>query len=53
MNSVNKKIDLDLVGMDDGNAMAIMAAFQRQTRKEGWEQDEIHYCAKRMPVWRL
>ena len=37
---VDKKIDLDLVGID-GNAYVIMATFQRQARKEKWTPDEI------------
>ncbi len=37
---VDKKIDLDLVGID-GNAFAIMGAFQKQARKESWTQEEI------------
>lgn len=35
-----KKVNLQMVGLD-GNAFAIMAAFQRQARKEGWTQNEI------------
>lgn len=35
-----KKVTLDLLGID-GNAFAIMGAFQRQARKEGWTSDEI------------
>lgn len=35
-----KKVTLQLVGLD-GNAFALLGAFQRQARKEGWEQDEI------------
>jgi len=37
---MNKKIKLDLVGLD-GNAFALMGAFQKQARREGWTQDEI------------
>lgn len=37
----NKKIKLELVGLD-GNAFALMGAFQQQARKEKWTQDEIH-----------
>ena len=40
MSIVNKKIDLTLVGID-GNAFAIMGAFQRQARKEKWSKEEI------------
>jgi len=36
----SKKIKLDLVGLD-GNAFALMGAFQRQARKEKWTQEEI------------
>ena len=37
---MNKKIKLDLVGLD-GNAFALMGAFQKQARREGWTKDEI------------
>ena len=37
---VNKKVNLDLVGID-GNAYIIMATFTKQAKKEGWSQDEI------------
>jgi hypothetical protein len=36
----DKKINLDLVGLD-GNAFALMGAFQRQARKEKWTPEEI------------
>lgn len=35
-----KKVDLSLVGVN-GNAYAIMGAFQNQARKEDWSQEEI------------
>lgn len=35
-----RQISLTLVGLD-GNAYAIMGAFQRQARREGWDQKEI------------
>lgn len=35
-----KKVKLNLVEID-GNAYAIMAAFQRQARREGWTTEEI------------
>ena len=35
-----KKVKLQLVGLD-GNAFALMGAFQRQARKEGWTKEEI------------
>lgn len=38
--TVNKKITLQLVGLD-GNAFALIGAFQRQARAEGWTPDEI------------
>ncbi len=38
---VNKTVNLDLVGTD-GNAFAIMGAFKRQAKKEGWSEDEIN-----------
>ena len=37
---MEKKVRLQLVGLD-GNAFALMGAFQRQARKEGWSKDEI------------
>ncbi len=35
-----KKIKLNLIGLD-GNAFAIMGAFQKQAKKEGWSEKEI------------
>lgn len=35
-----KKIKLKMVGLD-GNAFAVLGAFQRQARSEGWSQTEI------------
>ena len=35
-----KKVKLTLVGLD-GNAFALLGAFQRQARKEGWIKEEI------------
>ena len=35
------KVNLDMVGLD-GNAFAIMGAFQRQARREGWTKEEIN-----------
>ena len=37
---VDKTVHLDLVGVN-GNAFAIMGAFQRQARREGWTPEEI------------
>jgi hypothetical protein len=37
---VDKKVDLQLEGQD-GNAFAIMGAFSRQARREGWNKAEI------------
>lgn len=37
---INKKVKLQLVGLD-GNDFAILGAFQKQTKKEGWAKDEI------------
>lgn len=34
------KVNLKMVGLD-GNAFAIMGAFQRQARLEGWTKEEI------------
>jgi len=36
-----KKIQLDLTEID-GNAYALMGAFSRQARREGWSQEEIN-----------
>lgn len=42
MNKVTpKKINLKLVGLD-GNAFALLGAFQGQARREGWSKDEIN-----------
>lgn len=35
-----KKVKLNLVGIN-GDAFAIMGAFQRQAKKENWSQEEI------------
>jgi hypothetical protein len=40
-NLVGKKVRLTLVGLD-GNAFALMGAFQRAARKQGWTQAEIN-----------
>lgn len=37
---VDKKVKLRLVGID-GNAFALMGAFQQQARKEKWTKEEI------------
>ena len=39
--NTNKTVTLSLVGLD-GNAFALMGAFQRQARKEGWTKEEIN-----------
>lgn len=36
----SKKVKLQLVGLD-GNAYALMGAFQKQARREGWTKEEI------------
>lgn len=38
--NTTKKVTLNLLSLD-GNAFALMGAFQRQARKEGWTQEEI------------
>jgi len=38
--TVNKKVNLDLVGLD-GNAFSLMGAFQRQAKRENWTTEEI------------
>jgi hypothetical protein len=40
MSKPTKKVSLTLVGIDS-NAYSIMAAFNRQARKEGWTPEEI------------
>jgi hypothetical protein len=35
-----KKVSLDLTSVD-GNAFGLLAAFQRQARREGWSAEEI------------
>lgn len=40
MSAVNKKVKLELVGLD-GNAFALMGAFTRQARREKWTKEEI------------
>lgn len=37
---VKKTVDLELVGLD-GNAYALLGAFRRQAKKEGWTKEEI------------
>lgn len=36
----NKKIDLDLSELD-GNAFALIGAFRKQARREGWTPEEV------------
>lgn len=43
---IKKKVSLNLVGLD-GNAFALMGAFQSRARKEGWDQDEISYVIEK------
>ena len=42
---MNKKINLRMVGLD-GNAFAVMGAFQQQARREGWSSQEINTVLK-------
>jgi len=37
---LNKKVCLNLVGLD-GNAFALMGAFSREAKRQGWDSDEI------------
>lgn len=37
---IEKTVNLNLIGIN-GNAYAIMGAFRKQARKEGWSKDEI------------
>lgn len=41
-NKIGKTINLELTGID-GNAYAVMGAFSRQARREGWTQQEIDH----------
>ena len=40
MSMKTKQVTLQLVGLD-GNAFALMGAFQRQAKREGWTPEEI------------
>ena len=40
MTMTTKKVKLELVGLD-GNAFAVMGAFQRAARRQGWTPEEI------------
>jgi hypothetical protein len=40
-----KKVVLELVGID-GNAFAIMGAFERNARRQGWTKEEINAVLK-------
>jgi len=40
METSKKKIELKLEGLD-GNAFALLGAFKSQSRREGWDKDEI------------
>ncbi len=42
---MNKKINLRMVGLD-GNAFAVMGAFQQQARREKWTAAEINTVLK-------
>jgi len=37
---MEKKITLDLTGID-GNAFAVLGAFSKQAKREGWSEDEV------------
>ena len=36
----SKRVRMNLVGLD-GNAFALMGAFQKNARRQGWTQEEI------------
>ena len=42
---INKKINLELVGLD-GNAFFLMGAFQKQAKRESWTEEEIDFVMK-------
>jgi len=37
---MDKKVKMNLVGMD-GNAFAILGAFSKNARRQGWSEEEI------------
>jgi hypothetical protein len=37
---LNKRVYLNLVGLD-GNAFALMGAFSREAKRQGWDSEEI------------
>ena len=41
----NKRINLDLIGLDS-NAFSLLAAFQKQARREKWTKEEIDAVLK-------
>jgi hypothetical protein len=40
MEETKKRVKLELVGLD-GNAFALIGAFQRAAREQGWTKEEI------------
>jgi hypothetical protein len=42
---MNKKLNLKMVGLN-GNAFAVMGAFQTQARREKWTSEEINTVLK-------
>lgn len=40
MSTITKKVKLELVGLD-GNAFALLGAFSRAARRQGWTSAEI------------
>lgn len=40
MTEIKKKVKLELVGLD-GNAFALMGAFKKAAREQGWSKEEI------------
>lgn len=40
METINKKVSLDLVGVDS-NAFYIMGSFSKAARRQGWTKEEI------------
>lgn len=52
---INKSVNLDLLSLD-GNAFALIGAFIRQAKREGWTKDEIDAVteeAKSGDYWHL
>ena len=45
MSIINKKINLNLVGLD-GNAFVLLGAFIKKAKQEGWTDEEVKAVTK-------